>query len=178
MISDIVGGYQTGDAIPPYWFPGDDLLSVILPRGLPIGNLTSQLWGNYYLDGLDHFITEQLEHGSYVRYTDDFLLFGNSKTRLWETRQKIVDQLGLIRLTLAEPKSRILKTSEGIPFLGFVFEPNLRPRILGETKRRFLRRMSFAIQRREFVGMSRSVSAFYAFASEGNTLGLRKSWAR
>jgi hypothetical protein len=46
--------HQTGQEVPAAWFSGDDLLAVAQrPRGLPIGNLTSQLWGNFYLDELD-----------------------------------------------------------------------------------------------------------------------------
>lgn len=48
-------------------------------QGLPIGNLTSQLWGNFMLDDMDHWITEELRVGAYARYTDDFLLFANDK---------------------------------------------------------------------------------------------------
>jgi hypothetical protein len=53
------------------WFPGDDLLSVLRPRGLPIGNLTSQFWSNCYLDPLDHFIKRELRCPAYLRYVDD-----------------------------------------------------------------------------------------------------------
>lgn len=96
------------------------------PRGLPIGNLTSQLWGNFYLDPLDHWLTEVERQGAYLRYTDDFLLFGDDKAGLWELRRGIVRQLAALRLKLAEPKSRLLATREGVPFCGFRFHPGLR----------------------------------------------------
>jgi hypothetical protein len=38
------------------YFPGDDLFAATRPRGLPIGNMTSQFWANVYLNGLDHFV--------------------------------------------------------------------------------------------------------------------------
>jgi hypothetical protein len=44
------------DAYDLHYFPGDDLFAINRPRGLPIGNLTSQFWGNVYLNTLDHFI--------------------------------------------------------------------------------------------------------------------------
>ena len=88
------------------------------------------LWGNFYLDALDHCITEQECHGAYVRYTDDFLVFGDDKIRLWELRAGIVEQLARVRLKLTEPKSRLLAAREGVPFCGFRFLPGLRPRIL------------------------------------------------
>jgi retron-type reverse transcriptase len=62
------------------WFDGDDLFSPLEHRkGLPIGNLTSQWFANWYLNGLDHFITSRLGLGAYVRYCDDFILLNNDK---------------------------------------------------------------------------------------------------
>jgi RNA-directed DNA polymerase len=57
------------------------------PRGLPIGNLTSQWWGNVYLDGLDQFVKRELKVAGYLRYMDDFALFGDSpgELRRWRT---------------------------------------------------------------------------------------------
>ena len=90
-------------------FPGDDLVEATArPRGLPIGNLTSQLWANFFLDDLDHWVTEIERYGAYLRYTDDFLLLGNDKQRLWELQAGIRERLMSICLALAEPKSRLL----------------------------------------------------------------------
>lgn len=52
-------------------FPGDDLLAICRPRGLPIGNLTSQFWSNCYLHPFDQFVTRELGCGAYLRYVDD-----------------------------------------------------------------------------------------------------------
>jgi RNA-directed DNA polymerase len=164
--------------IPPSFFAGDDLIDAACrPRGLPIGNLTSQLWGNFFLDSLDHWITETERHGAYLRYTDDFLLFGNDKDRLWELRAEIVRKLADIRLRLAVPKSRLLATREGFPFCGFRFLPGLRPRILGATKRRFETRRHrlyrTGMPMRE-IGLR--VFAWYQFSREANSEGLRRSY--
>lgn len=78
LVAIILSSYRTGSELAPPLFPDDDwVLACQRPRGLPIGNLTSQLWGNDYLDAMDHVITEMHGHGAYVRYTDDFLLFDN-----------------------------------------------------------------------------------------------------
>ena len=61
------------------YFPGDSLLDRLRPRGLPIGNLTSQFWSNCYLNPLDWFVTRELGCDAYVRYVDDFALFADSK---------------------------------------------------------------------------------------------------
>ena len=50
------------------WFPGDDLLAVCRPRGLPIGNLTSQFWSNCYLNPFDQFVKRELRCQAYLRY--------------------------------------------------------------------------------------------------------------
>lgn len=178
LIEQILGSYRTGPELPAECFPGDDWFATTRPRGVPIGNLTSQLWGNFYLDALDHWITETKRHGAYLRYTDDFLVFSEDKARLWELRAGIAAHLAGGRMKLAEPKSRLLATVEGIPFCGFRFFPGLRPRILGATKRRFQRgRRGLACQR-DFSRLTRSVFAWYQFSREGNTEGLRRIYAR
>lgn len=178
LIEGILTSYQTGLEIPVEWFPGDDLLAVTRPRGLPIGNLTSQLWGNFYLDPLDHWVTEGERHGAYLRYTDDFLLFGDDKARLWELRAGIVNQLAAARLKLAEPKSRLLATREGVPFCGFRFLPGLRPRVLGATKRRFEGRRATLWRCGNLARVTTAVFAWYQFSREGNTTGLCRAYGR
>ena len=178
LMDALLASYRTGEETPPAWFAGDELLAGVRPRGLPIGNLTSQLWGNFYLDGLDHWVTETERHGDYLRYTDDFLIFGDDKARLWELQAGIVGQLAALRLKLAEPKSRLLATREGVPFCGFRFRPELRPRILGPTKRRFERRRRLLAGRRDFHRLTASVFAWYQFSREGNSEGLRRAYCR
>ncbi|MEI7731955.1 MAG: reverse transcriptase/maturase family protein [Verrucomicrobiota bacterium] len=179
LIGKIMDSYHTGTELPPPLFPGEDMLAAAeRPRGLPIGNLTSQLWGNFYLDDLDHWVTEQQRHGAYLRYTDDFLLFGDDPARLWDLREMIREQLARVRLKLAEPKSRLLATREGVPFCGFRFLPGLRPRILGATKRRFERRRQSQYREGDMRALSAGVFAWYQFSREGNAEGLRRAYAQ
>ena len=72
------------DEAAPGYFPGDDLFAVGRPRGLPIGNLTSQFFANVLLDQTDHFVRETLRVAGYVRYCDDLVLFGDDKASLWQ----------------------------------------------------------------------------------------------
>jgi hypothetical protein len=178
LVDRILGSFATGAEVSPAWFPGDHLWAAARPRGLPIGNLTSQLWGNFYLDGLDHWITEEQGHGAYLRYTDDFLLFGDDRAGLWALRSGIADQLAGVRLQLAEPKSRLLATREGVPFCGFRFEPGQRPRILGATKRRFERRARRLRGARNFARLGQTVFAWYQFSREAASVGLRRAYAQ
>ncbi len=179
LVRRIVTSHRTGTGLPAETFAGEDfLLAAERPRGLPIGNLTSQLWGNFYLDGLDHWLTEAERHGAYLRYTDDFLLFGDDKERLWELRAVIVAQLAGVRLRLGEPKSRLLATREGVPFCGFRFLPSQRPRILGATKRRFEARRRLLVRQGDFHRVTQSVFAWYQFSREAESEGLRRAYTR
>jgi retron-type reverse transcriptase len=81
-------------------FPGDDLLAPLTRRrGLPIGNLTSQLFGNVYLDALDHFAKEVLR-APYLRYVDDFALFHDDPLVLAGWRERLAAFLAHRRLKL------------------------------------------------------------------------------
>ena len=148
------------------------------PCGLPLGNLTSQLWANFFLDPLDHWITDELRFGAYARYTDDFLIFSSDKAALHRLRGGIAGRLAALRLDLAADKSRVMATREGVPFCGFRFLPGLRPRVLGATKRRFeARRTRLFHTKAPLSRVSAGVFAWYQFSREGNTEGLRRAYA-
>jgi hypothetical protein len=108
------------------WFPGDDLLAVCRPRGLPIGNLTSQFWSNCYLHPFDQFVTRELRCGAYLRYVDDFALFSDSKSELWAWKRTIIERLARLRLVIHEEAAQVVPVGCGIPWLGFVVYPTHR----------------------------------------------------
>ena len=121
------------------YFPGDDLFSLLRPRGLPIGNLTSQFWANVYLNRFDHFVKRELRVPGYVRYVDDLLLFGSSKGELWGWKLAVVKRLAGLRLTV-HPGAQPRPVSEGISFLGWRLWPErrrLKRRKVVEARRRF-----------------------------------------
>lgn len=161
------------------YFPQDDLFSPYQRRrGLPIGNLTSQLFGNYYLSPLDHFIKEQLHCRAYLRYVDDFVILGQCKSELAAIKSKIAIFLQAYRLLLHEHKSRIHPTKEGVTFLGHrVFH---RFRLLPSSNiRRFRKRLKRNLKE-YFEGkiskldFNRSVRAWFAHAAFSNTYRLRE----
>lgn len=162
----------------PVYFPGDDLFAALRPRGLPIGNLTSQFWANVVLNPFDHFVKRELRCPAYLRYVDDFLLFSDDKAQLWEWLGAIENRLGRLRLTIhtgAQPRP----VGEGLPFLGFVVYPQarrLKPR-KGLHFRRRLRRLL-----RDFICGELPGEALDAFVQGwvnhvryANTVGLRKA---
>jgi retron-type reverse transcriptase len=123
-------------SIPVQYFPGDTLLTPLdRPTGLPIGNLTSQFFANIYLNGLDHFVQEQLRIPKYLRYVDDFSLFGDQKERLSDARQEIEAYLANLRLKIHPIKSQLFETKLGANFVGFRVLPN-RIRVRGDSLRR------------------------------------------
>ena len=107
-------------------FAGDDLLAACRPRGLPIGNLTSQFWSNCYLHGLDLFVKRSLGCRAYLRYVDDFALFSNRKSELWAWKNALIDYLAKLRLTVHEQTAQVNPVGHGVPWLGFVIYPEFR----------------------------------------------------
>lgn len=97
----------------------EEIVSVAKRRGLPIGNLTSQLFANVYLNQLDHYVKENLREKRYARYMDDFLIIHPDKEHLKETRDKIRKFLEeKLKLKLHPKKLTIKNIKDGIPFLG------------------------------------------------------------
>ncbi len=130
----LAGQYQM------HWFTGDDLLAAIRPRGLPIGNLTSQFWSNVYLHPLDLFVKRELGCRGYLRYVDDFALFSDSKAELWVWKQALMERLAMLRLTVHAGSAQLVPVTQGIPWLGFVVTPDRR-RIKGRKLRHTTRRL-------------------------------------
>ncbi len=166
-----------------YWFPGDDLFAVTRPRGLPIGNLTSQFFANVFLDPVDHFVKEELQVPGYVRYADDLLLFGDSKDQLWQWKEAIIDVLAKQRLRLHADKTHLHPSRCGVPFLGFRLFREGR-RLKQETIRRFNRRIRKLQWEKkngivDFSRVSTSLKAWRAHAGQANSTGIRRDlWKR
>lgn len=167
------------------YFPDDDpstgsgqgLFAANRPRGLPIGNLTSQLWANCFLNPLDHFIKRQLKCKAYLRYVDDFLLFSNDKAQLWEWKQAIIAELARLRLTLHESSALPRPVRVGIPFLGFVVYPEHRllKRKKGVAYRRKLKHLvSLGDSRR----IHDSLQGWVNHVRYADTFGLRQAVLR
>ena len=101
--------------------PSKSLFHTAPGRGLPIGNLTSQLFSNIYLNGLDQFVKRELHCSHYGRYVDDFYLVDSSPDFLLSCVNPIRMYLQrTLHLTLHPRKMYLQEQSKGVPFLGCV----------------------------------------------------------
>lgn len=160
------------------YFANDDLLAALRPRGLPIGNLTSQFWANVHLNPFDHFVKRELRCPAYLRYVDDFLLFAPDKAILWTWKRQIEARLAQLRLTI-HPGAQPRPVSEGIPFLGFILFPQRR-RLKRRKGIHFLRRLrhligQYAMGQLSLDDLNSSVCSWVNHVSYGNTIGLRRT---
>lgn len=93
--------------------------------GLPIGNLTSQLFGNIYMNEFDHFVKQHCDIKYYGRYVDDFVLIHNSKEYLKNLIPILSNFLQKeLELTLHPKKIYLQHFSKGVKYLGTVIKPN------------------------------------------------------
>lgn len=161
------------------YFPGDDLFAALRPRGLPIGNLTSQFWANVVLHDLDMFVAHDLRCRAYVRYCDDFMLFADDATTLLRWRAAMMQRLADLRLTLHESRTQVNVTTAGVPFLGwtlFPFRRRLRKRNVVYARRRWKKLCAaYAAGQVSFEQLTASARGWAAHAAHGDTLSLRRS---
>ncbi len=165
----------------PFYGEDDDLFAALRPRGLPIGNLTSQVWANVYLTPFDHFVKRELRCPGYVRYVDDFRLFGDDWREMWEWRDRIAERLGRFRLRV-HPRAQPRGVGEGVPFLGFrvwASRRRVKARKVHHAGRR-LRRVAGQVRAGSMppAKLTEAVVAWVNHVSRANTIGLRKSVLR
>lgn len=123
-------------------FPGDDpCWATTRRRGLPIGNLTSQWFANWYLTTFDHAVTSRLGFG-YVRYCDDFLLLADERPRLRAAVPELVERMVSLRLELHRDRMGVGPSRAGRTFVGFRVAPGSR-RLRNGNVRALLRRLGW-----------------------------------
>ncbi len=127
LLSEIVESFQTDNTIS---------------KGMPIGNLTSQLFANIYLNPLDQFMKHVLKVKYYIRYADDFIILSKDRDYLQNLIIEIEKYLSdKLQLKLHPSKVTIRNYYFGIDFLGYVIFPYfVLPRT--HTKRRISRKLS------------------------------------
>jgi retron-type reverse transcriptase len=178
LIDRILDTPSLGEA-PIDYFPGDTLLTPLeRPKGLPIGNLTSQFLANVYLNGCDRYIKETLAVSKYVRYVDDFALFSDDRDFLYHCRGQIEDYLTTLRLKIHPIKSQLSQTCQGASFVGFRVLPD-RIRVRNhnlQTGRRRIKRLQSDAASGRISGhdMTQSLQSWNAHLAHGNTWQLRQ----
>jgi len=165
----------------PCWNAGDELFDVRqVGVGIPIGNLTSQFFANVYLDGFDHVVKQDLRVKGYLRYVDDFLLFGTSREEIRAYGEAVREILKPLHLRIHPDKYRVCRTSVGVDFCGFALRDDGRIRVRNQSARRFQRRYR-EMKWRNKCGqipvekVTESVQAWVAHASHAQSWGLRKA---
>ena len=178
----IVDGSNEQEPVVEY-FAGDDLLTPVeRRRGLPIGNLTSQWFANWYLDGLDHYVTSHLGVGAYVRYCNDFILLHDSRQRLRELLAAVRDYLQDIRLRLNERRLHIRPVRAGLTFVGYrLWDEHrlLRKRNVRQFRRRMRwMRKAFAAGRIEWPEVKTRLDSWIGHARQSNCERLLRRLSR
>ncbi|PIR61135.1 MAG: RNA-dependent DNA polymerase, partial [Candidatus Pacebacteria bacterium CG10_big_fil_rev_8_21_14_0_10_45_6] len=126
-----------------------------LECGIPIGNLTSQLFANIYMNEFDQFVKHDLRVENYVRYTDDFVMLAESRDCLDGLLSRTNEFLQTrLKLTLHPKKIEVRTAYQGVDFLGYVIFP--RHRLL-RTKTR--QRVFKKLQKRSEDQRSGKISA-------------------
>ena len=147
-------------------------------EGLPVGNLSSQFFGNVYLNEADHFIRQAgIKH--YIRYMDDMLLFSDTSEHLKEILKRLDQFLfETLKLKIKEKSVQINYCDRGIPFLGFRIFPD-RIRVQNVN----IKRMKQKIKEKEYLfkkgyiseeTLNNSVQSTIAYIETGNTFKLRE----
>lgn len=107
--------------------------------GLPIGNLTSQLFSNVYLNDFDHYIKRTLKFKYYGRYVDDLIIIDSSKERLQIAMAEIAQYLSTnLNLKIHPRKIYLQPYAKGVNFLGGIIKPH-RIYVRHRTKTSFYR---------------------------------------
>lgn len=177
LIDNILESYQPKS---DYDEQGNRLFDFLPLTGIPIGNLTSQLFANVYMNYFDHYVKEVLHCEAYIRYVDDFILLSDSKRRLNEWKHEIVRYLKEhLHLSIHDNKSHVIDIKYGIDFLGYrIFKSH---RLLRNGNgHRFLRKLKRNIENYHqgiipLQSLTDSVVSWVGHVSHADSWGLRTS---
>ncbi|MBI3290358.1 group II intron reverse transcriptase domain-containing protein [Candidatus Microgenomates bacterium] len=161
LVSEIIKSYQT-----------------LSGKGIPIGNLTSQLFANVYMNELDQFVKHKMHVKYYLRYTDDFIILSDNKDYLYHCtvtlKQFLYEQL---KLELHPGKTVLRRLEWGIDFLGYVallYHQVLRTK----TKKRILKKFDQKIKlyKNGYIGresLDQTVASYLGVMKQVNTYKLK-----
>lgn len=140
-------------------------------KGIPLGNLTSQIFANIYLNELDQFVKQDLRLKYYIRYADDFVLLSASKSKLEDyvnTIEKFLKEN--LKMELHPKKIIFRRLDWGIDFLGYVvLSYYVLPRT--KTKKRLFKKLKNKISKDNF---NESLQSYLGYLSHANSYKLRQ----
>ncbi|MEK7611766.1 MAG: reverse transcriptase/maturase family protein [Patescibacteria group bacterium] len=152
LISAIVGSFYMGER----------------GRGLPLGNLTSQLFVNIYMNIFDQFMKHKIKAKYYIRYADDFVILSADKAWLETTLRSVhAFLLEELKLTLHPDKVSLQTFASGIDFLGWIHFPDHRV-LRSATKKRMFRNLE------NTKGKNEVVLSYLGLMNHGNTQKLKQ----
>jgi hypothetical protein len=147
-------------------------------RGIPIGNLCSQIFANWYLNELDQFVKHQLKLRYYIRYMDDFVFFGNNKTEMMHAEKAIhqfVDEKLKLQL---HASGGATPSAHGLTFLGFRIYTN-HVSVKTASVNRFRKKLKYMLKPTDmppvvhFFDVYKRAQSWNAHASHADSFGLR-----
>jgi hypothetical protein len=150
---------------------------------MPLGNHTSQFFANIYLNELDQFVKHEIKAKYYIRYVDDFVIFGNSPRVLHEYKDRINHFLReKLHLRLHPDKSKVYSLDRGVPFLGYRMFPHHKiPRKANirkfEVKIKDLK-VLYHEKQTDREKIIESLEGWMAYAKHGNTYKYRREILR
>ncbi len=121
LLREIIGSYGMGQN------ERERESMCVTRKGMPIGNLTSQIFANIYLNEFDRFIKHELKVKNYLRYGDDFIIIADNSKQLEKIRSSAIEFLNdKFQLEINKKHDIIIKAKQGLKFLGVVIFPNGR----------------------------------------------------
>jgi len=139
-------------------------------KGLPLGNLTSQLLINIYMNKFDQFMKHKIKAKYYIRYADDFVILSDDKSWLIDILPKISNFLeNELNLYLHPKKVSITTIASGVDFLGWILFPDHRV-VRTITKQRMFR----GINKKQ--GDQQTVQSYLGLIKHGNTVKLKNKF--
>lgn len=151
------------------------ILTAPSDQGIPIGNLTSQLLANLYMNDLDQFIKRKLRIKHYIRYMDDFILLFSDEDSMKKSYIEINDFITEnLKMELSLHKNRMDKIKNGISFVGYKIQNGkvrLRNKALRSMKKKIFKALHKSNLRPPFDYSSKEVKHSPFFASYSSYLG-------
>lgn len=123
LLCALIDSWRTDDRYDDL-FPVGGAYRSTPAKGMPIGNLPSQLLANMFLNPFDHWVKETVRVKHYIRYVDDMVFLTETREEAQALCAQVIAQLAHLGLTVHPKKIRIAPASAGIPFLGYVVWPS------------------------------------------------------